>query len=108
MCNCIYQLQALYSYCKTHVIQPDDIFELCDTLVKPRCFAYSTVVFINANPIAFSILPRQLLINDEPLFIEYGSVRGSDFIIRPSLQVVLEEEISSIQTVLASAGARHC
>ncbi|AFD29220.1 NS6 protein [Magpie-robin coronavirus HKU18] len=95
MCNCLLQLQSLYSYCKTHIIRPDDVFELWDPFVKPRCFAYSAVVFINANPIAYSVLPRQLLINGEPLFTEFGSVRGADFIIRPSLQVILEEEVES-------------
>lgn len=94
MCNCILQLQQLFNYCKTHLIHPQDVFELIDPLVKPRCFAYSTVVFVNANPIAFSILPRQILINGEQLFIEFGSVRGKDFIIRPSLQVILEEEVT--------------
>ncbi|ACJ12056.1 nonstructural protein [Thrush coronavirus HKU12-600] len=90
MCNCLYQVKALVEYSKTH--GKTDVLELLDPLVKTRCFAYTLVVCINANPVAFSILPRKLLINGEPLLIEYGNVYGKDFIIRPSLQVILEEE----------------
>nr|BAY00733.1 NS6 protein [Coronavirus HKU15] len=94
MCNCHLQLRDLYRLCNKLHIRREDVPELIDPLVKTRCFAYSLVVLANANPIAFSILPRKLLINGEPLLLEYGSIYGKDFIIRPSLQVILEDELN--------------
>nr|WBG67124.1 NS6 protein [Deltacoronavirus sp.]WBG67163.1 NS6 protein [Deltacoronavirus sp.] len=92
MCNCLLQLRELYKLCNERNITRDDVLELIDPLIKTRCFAYSLVVLANANPIALSILPRKMLINGEPLLLEYGNIYGKDFLIRPSLQVILEEE----------------
>nr|BBC54864.1 NS6 protein [Quail coronavirus UAE-HKU30] len=92
MCNCLPQLRDLYKLCNEWNIKREDVLELIDPHVKTRCFAYSLVALANANPIAFSILPRKILINGEPLLLEYGSIYGKDFLIRPSLQVILEEE----------------
>nr|ABQ39961.1 hypothetical protein [Asian leopard cat coronavirus Guangxi/F230/2006] len=94
MCNCHLQLRDLYRLCNKRHIRREDVPELIDPHVKTRCFAYSLVVLANANPIAFSILPRKILINGEPLLLEYGSIYGKDFIIRPSLQVILEDELN--------------
>ncbi|AFD29204.1 NS6 protein [White-eye coronavirus HKU16] len=93
MCNCLLQLSSLVQYCKTHNLKIDDVVELNDPIVKVRCLAYSLVVLTNSDPIALSILPRKMLVNGEPLLIEHGNVYGKDFLIRPSLQVILEEEI---------------
>ncbi|AXP20284.1 NS6 protein [Quail deltacoronavirus] len=92
MCNCLLQVRQLYKLCNERNIKTNDVLQLIDPHVKTRCFAYSLVVLANANPIAFSILPRKILINGEPLLFEYGNIYGKDFIIRPSLQVILEEE----------------
>ncbi|BBC54825.1 NS6 protein [Falcon coronavirus UAE-HKU27] len=93
MCNCLRRLTELLQYCKANNLHINDVMELSDPLVKTRCFAYSLVVLTNADPLALSILPRKMLINGEPLTLEHGNVYGKDFNIRPSLQVVLEEEI---------------
>lgn len=92
MCNCLLQLRELYKLCNEGHVKRYEVIELIDPFTKTRCLAYSLVVFTNANPIAFSILPRKILVNGEPLYLECGNVYGKDFIIRPSLQVILEEE----------------
>nr|QNT22077.1 non-structural protein 6 [Porcine deltacoronavirus] len=94
MCNCHGQLRDLYRSCNKRHIRREDVPELIDPLVNTRCFAYSIVVLANANPIAFSILPRKIMINGEPKGRDYGSIYSKDFIIRPSLQVNLEDELN--------------
>ncbi|ACJ12047.1 nonstructural protein [Bulbul coronavirus HKU11-796] len=94
MCNCIKQVAALVQHCKATNIHPSDVLELNDPLVAVKCLAYTLVLVTNADPVAFSILPRKILINGEPLLIEHGNVYGKDFLVRPSLQVILEEEVT--------------
>uniref|UniRef100_A0AB39AG35 NS6 protein n=1 Tax=Bird deltacoronavirus CalidrisCN24 TaxID=3237949 RepID=A0AB39AG35_9NIDO len=86
MCNCIYHISKLFGSC-CNELYSSRVLCINDSNTNIKCFAFSLVLYINANPIAISILPRKILINDEPLLVEYGRVCGRNFYITPSLQV---------------------
>uniref|UniRef100_A0AB39AFX2 Nonstructural protein n=1 Tax=Bird deltacoronavirus CalidrisCN24 TaxID=3237949 RepID=A0AB39AFX2_9NIDO len=86
MCNCFKHITSLLESCR-HNDHSSRVLYINDSNTKIKCFALSLVLYINANPIAFSVLPRKILINNEPLLVEYGGVSGKLFHITPSLQV---------------------